>query len=1003
MSDHTTSLTAPLVKGDAARPVQGRTVGRFMLLSQLGEGGSGEVYAAFDPLLDRKVAIKVLRGAGRDETELVREGRFLAKLSHPGVVAVHDAGIHEGRAFLAMELVDGEDLAAWAQPRQQAGDWPAILAALRHAGEGLAAAHDSGLVHGDVKPSNVLVGNDGRARVSDFGIARAGATDTNEHDPDAPRPRAAGTPRYMAPEQHDGIAADARSDQYAFCLMAWTVLTGEHPYADAARELSSNASSNATQEGPGAAAHTPDASTRLPEWLALAEAQRNWSPAWPGSPRVPGRIVDALKRGLSLDRAGRFDSMPALLHALAPPGSRRRFVALLAGGAALAGAATTLAVADDRALCSGAEAELAEVWDDDRADDLAETFAAAGVAFADETWTRIEPELSAYATNWIEQHRETCEATTVRGEQSDAVMDLRMACLREARTHLDAVATTLADGELTTIRNAYDVVDELPPLEHCADVERLTATTPLPENPELVRAIESLRAEIAAADTRLRAGHYLEAGDRFAELAPQVEALGFPPLQVELDVRRGAALMLVDDLDGARSMLERALHDALAYHQWELAMDASISLVDTVGHRLGLFAEGRALGTAAMGLAERDDAETGGDAVTVNVLGMVEQKAGDYAAAEAHYREAISRGTASFGPRSSRVGGYRCNLGNLLRVMSRYEGAQTELRAGLEILEESLGPAHPRVALNYGHLGKLLEMRGEFEEADQVHQRALKLRIAALGEDSTEVAFSRITIASLEISRGRSEQALPLVDAAIAALETKLGPDQADVATALNTKAIALSELGRPADGVAPLRRALEIQSKIFGADHPEVATLHDTLGAVLIHAKRFDEAETELRKALEIREASLGTNNQPVQNSYNNIAAALLYQGKLTEAEVEFRRALELAETLWGQDHPTVASSRVSLAVVLQRLDRPADALPHLEAAWAFYRDRADAPASRGNAANRLAHLLVATDGDRERALKLARLAADAYGAAGPQWTDKVAEIEAWIADVAR
>ena len=253
-------------------------------------------------------------------------------------------------------------------------------------------------------------------------------------------------------------------------------------------------------------------------------------------------------------------------------------------------------------------------------------------------------------------------------------------------------------------------------------------------------------------------------------------------------------------------------------------------------------------------------------------------------------------------------------------------------------------------------------------------------------------------MASLEVSRGRAEQALPLIDTAIASLESTLGPDAAEIGTALNTKAIIVSELGRPADAIAPLRRALEIQTNILGAEHPEVGTLHDTLGAILIYAKRYDEAEPQLRKALEIRKATIGTDNEAVLTSYNNIAAALLYQGKLEASEAEFRKALALAEKLWGTEHPVVANTSVSLAAVLQRQERHADALPHLEAAWAFHRDREDSPASRGNAAYRLARVLAATDGDRERAGRLARAAADAYASAGPQWKNRVAEIESWL-----
>jgi serine/threonine protein kinase len=198
----------------------GIEVGRFRVLERVGEGAVGVVYAAHDPKLDRKVALKLMP-SDREES-LAREARAMARLAHPNVVAVYDVGRFEDRVFIAMEFVRGATLRAWlgAEKRSEA----AILRAFLEAGRGLAAAHAAGLAHRDFKPENVLVGEDGRVRVGDFGLARAVDAVTTP----------AGTPAYMAPEQRGGHAADTRSDQYSFCVALHEALTGALPPAPGA-------------------------------------------------------------------------------------------------------------------------------------------------------------------------------------------------------------------------------------------------------------------------------------------------------------------------------------------------------------------------------------------------------------------------------------------------------------------------------------------------------------------------------------------------------------------------------------------------------------------------------------------------------------------------------------------------------------------------------------------------------------------------------------------------
>ncbi|HTM20129.1 MAG TPA: serine/threonine-protein kinase, partial [Kofleriaceae bacterium] len=220
--------TSPATAGGPDLLPPGERVGRYLIEARLGMGGMGVVYAARDPDLDRRVAIKLLRsGAVEAGARLLREGKALARLRHPNVVAVHDLGLHRGDVFIAMELVDGTTLRTWWEARRQ-GE---VLAVLVDAGRGLAAAHAAGLIHRDFKPENVLVGRDGSVRVTDFGLARLDGADG---EPDAALAATivagavsagltrtgavVGTPAYMAPEQHQGKAIDARTDQFAFCV-----------------------------------------------------------------------------------------------------------------------------------------------------------------------------------------------------------------------------------------------------------------------------------------------------------------------------------------------------------------------------------------------------------------------------------------------------------------------------------------------------------------------------------------------------------------------------------------------------------------------------------------------------------------------------------------------------------------------------------------------------------------------------------------------------------------
>ncbi|HEY2747364.1 MAG TPA: serine/threonine-protein kinase, partial [Polyangia bacterium] len=323
---------------------RGAVVGRYVLDEAIGAGATGVVWAAYDPELDRRVALKFLRGGPNVSpadlrTRLSREAQAMAQLSHANVVVVHDVGSFGDQVYVAMELVDGDTLGAWLAARPRG--WREVLELFAAAGAGLAAAHAAGLVHRDFKPDNVLIGRDGRVRVTDFGLARAVDGGDDQRGAETPLGEGSdrllearltrsgalvGTPAYMAPEQIAGGRVDARSDVFSFCVALFEALFGERPFAGA----------------------------NLPELAAAMSAGRVVAAARRG---VPRRVQRAVLRGLAVDPAARWPAMEPLLHALAA-GQLVTVPRVAAVVATVAGLAATLALvhASRAPLCAGAPA-----------------------------------------------------------------------------------------------------------------------------------------------------------------------------------------------------------------------------------------------------------------------------------------------------------------------------------------------------------------------------------------------------------------------------------------------------------------------------------------------------------------------------------------------------------------------------------------------------------------------------------------------------------------------
>ncbi|MEO0812226.1 MAG: serine/threonine-protein kinase, partial [Myxococcota bacterium] len=376
--DSDETLDVPGVYRDEDFLPAGAPVGRYVILSTLGVGGMGIVYSAYDPELDRKVAIKVLRrSADSDEYQelLMREAKSMARVSHQNVASIFDVGTVDGNVFLAMEHIDGLTLKDWSALAVRSEE--EIVNAMVAAGRGLSAAHRAGVVHRDFKPANVLVGTDGRVVVTDFGIAHAVADGELSA---GIRSSKVGTPAYMAPETLKGATSDSRSDQFSFAVTLYELLYGEHPYG-----------------GRG------DGIARAIVGGELKERARD--------SKVSARVHSVAVRGLSHAPGDRFDSMDDLLANLVddPQRRQRRWIGIGAIAAVVLLAFSTLLLRKDNA-CDGYRKRVDEVWSGPVKARVEKAFMESSVPFAQQAFELTGRALGAYGDAWVEMQTSSCEA-----------------------------------------------------------------------------------------------------------------------------------------------------------------------------------------------------------------------------------------------------------------------------------------------------------------------------------------------------------------------------------------------------------------------------------------------------------------------------------------------------------------------------------------------------------------------------------------------------------------
>jgi tetratricopeptide (TPR) repeat protein/predicted Ser/Thr protein kinase len=785
---------------ETLQPALRRRLGRFSVLGILGRGAMGTVLEAYDDTLARTVALKLLHGRVDElrKDRLLREAQALAQLSHPNVVQVYEIGLVEDQMFIAMELIEGQTLRKWQQQRRP---WREVVAVYLQAGRGLAAAHARGLIHRDFKPENCMIGDNGRVRVLDFGLARGSNVAEEPTRPVTPVPeestlqlrmtqsgKVLGTLSFLPLQQLMGRPADAKSDQFSFCVSLYEALYGVLPFCD----------------------HS---------MAALISAQRahELQPVPRGS-RVPRRLRRILLRGLAERPDARWPVMEELLAALERLQQPRRWpvAATLVMGF---GAGAIVFTETQVVPCADPSAALEDTWGatDRRAVQVA--YLGSGHEEAPQLLERVEAELDAYTGAWVRMHEQSCRATFVSHEQPEAIFEQSMRCMQRHHGRLRATIDALAD-----VSNASEALErtvlpfKLPGLGSCADLEAAEPSLALPAEPERRERVLALRREIDRANTLGEAGAIGSAIEVAVAAVAAARGVEHEPVLAEaletlgrLQATGVAAKEAEATLQEAIGVAARAKDDTMAARAWSSLIYA-VMLQDELDRGLSLrFAAAAAVDRASDPVAR---------AWLLNNLGTLHGQRREHDKAREHFQQALAVKRDIVGPDHLDTGIAWFNLGLALKEERRLDEAREALeharsivlatvgesqlymafietglghvrqlqwdlgaaaehhQRALEIRERALGPNDLQVAKSLEHLGKTRLRQGEHDEAVRHLQRAIGIYEHALGDSSAQVGVTAVWLAKGELERGHGEQARALAERALRLLESAGRPEE---------------------------------------------------------------------------------------------------------------------------------------------------------------------------------------------------------------------------------
>jgi hypothetical protein len=761
----------------------GESFGRYVTLRQLGEGGMGVVYEAFDPQLERRVALKLINCGQVSEVDdslsstnsqvaqarLLLEAKAQAKLVHPNVVAVYDVGYSPFGVYMAMELVPGQTLKNWCRLQEQP-----IEASLRYflqAARGLAAAHAVGLVHRDFKPDNLLLGDDAVVRVADFGLAIASRMRTRPHDHfagnDEIPAEVVGTPSYMPPEQHRGEVVNERGDQFSFFVALYEAITGTKPFAGKTRE----------------------------ERLASIKAGAQRRP--PGRRSIPRSLWPIVCRGLAFAPELRFADMREVIARLEERLERRHPAMWLALAAAVL--CTSLAVqsqlAPDPATleCEENSELAAQAWSPQVWQEVDKAFRASSLGFAGAAYDSVWRNIGERVAKWGANYRQACVGLSSEKTESARIIE----CLDKELKSLTTIADIYRQATPAEVQSAVQVVSQLSDPDACLKSRHHRADADRPQDPRALASYFQLKQEFEGLKTLELISGAASTQEMRVRFLEDASSLGNPGI-----------LAAFYSLESHAAALELQLGPSLLYSD-----------------RARIFAQ-----------ASQDD-QTRAEVLRDQVF-LRGYKVGIDPAAEDIFRTSQALLVRAG---NDPLDAARACASSVPYMMYRGQGDAAEqcLRAALDTFSANLGPNHPETVRALEYLAVTISIRRFDSEAESLLLRAKRALMESVGGHHPQLAMTNYNLSSFAIARGS------LVDASAYLAEISKIAETSNIGLDLLVNALMqeADTLARRDLLAASDSRYAACLDAIAAAESPTTAgpQASCTLGRAKIAAKRAD------------------------------------------------------------------------------------------------------------------------------------------------------------------
>jgi serine/threonine protein kinase/tetratricopeptide (TPR) repeat protein len=863
--EHTVSVDgAPAVhdNGTKHQPQEPlpEVIGPYRILGKLGEGGIGIVYEAEQQQPRRRVALKVMRGGpfvGEEQARLLqREAETLARLKHPNIGAIYEAGrTEEGQHFFAMELIRGNTLDEWLALRKGTFDSEEMRLRLRvfaKIADAVHYAHQRGVIHRDLKPSNIIVtepvsgsGSSGSlsplpdVKILDFGLARITDQDVPAGSMMTEFGAIKGTLPYMSPEQARGNPdeIDLRTDVYALGVVLYEMLAGRRPY-----EVARSALAEAIR-------------------VICEEKPRPLKETWSGVHRLNQDVETIVGKALEKDPDRRYASAASFSEDIA------RFLSSqpIQARPPSAGYQIKMMVARHRGTFAALVAILVAVV----------------VASVVST------------VQYLRAERESQRARTeaVKSEQVAAFLT----------SMLEGAGPAVARGRDATL------------LTEILDETSARVSDELADQPAVEAAIRSTLGVtyLDLGDLEKAEDHVLGSLQTYQELdaesADVAQSLNNMGVLRSVAGRYEEAVQYFED---ALELRRRILGDTS-----EETADSMTDLGNALV-RLGRFDEAEPLLRDALASKRAlHDGPHASVALGINSLGNLLHHREAYDEAEALYREALAMHRETLGDDHPDVVVDLNNLAYLLRSRGDLEASEPMFREVLEANQRIYGPTHPKVAESLSNMGMILLARARFSEAEAYYRRALEMQRETLGEDNPDAATTLDSIGRIYRDRGDYTTARTYFRQALAMHRKTLGEEHSWVVSDLNNIAHSLMLDGRLEESEAVYREALELSLRALGENDPTTLRLRHDIAGLLQRQGDPEGAEELFRKVLEGRLATLGPAHPRVAVTQFELASLVESMGRTSEAEELFRASMEAYRGSFGPDHAATAFAACRVA----------------------------------------------------------------------------------------